>query len=324
MKLVTIDIAPHGRPGLILGDEILDPGGAAWLFPLASWIPASVSDILAGGDEGLEILRRLAGTVQEAGNDARDALRESGALTSALETRLLAPVPRPGVVLSHGRSYRGHVGEMGGANAKLPEVPNGFLKNTNAIVGPGAPIVLPPQASGMVDFEGEISVVFGKPCHNVSRREAMNYVAGFTVINDVSARDWVENFRATRNPDLNRMGKQFPTFSPMGPCIATKDEVADWDNLHMVTRLNGTVMQDARTDDLIFSIPELIEYFSKWYPFMPGDVLTTGTPSGVGVARNPPVFMQDGDVVSITVDGVGTLSNPVSSAPRPPFGQVRR
>jgi 2-keto-4-pentenoate hydratase/2-oxohepta-3-ene-1,7-dioic acid hydratase in catechol pathway len=166
----------------------------------------------------------------------------------------------------------------------------------------------------MVDLEGEFSVVFGAPCHNVSEAEAMERVIGYTLINDVSARNWVESFQKTKDPDQNRMGKQLPTFCPMGPVIATKDEIADPNDVHMVTTLNGKVMQDSNTSDLIWNIQQLIAYYSRWYRFMPGDVLTTGSPAGVGYGRTPKVFMQPGDVVTATATAVGTLSNPVQAA----------
>jgi 2-keto-4-pentenoate hydratase/2-oxohepta-3-ene-1,7-dioic acid hydratase in catechol pathway len=188
------------------------------------------------------------------------------------------------------------------------------MKNVNAIIGPGAPIVLPPQCAAMVDLEGEFSVVFGAPCHNVGEAEAMDRVIGYTLINDVSARNWVESFQKTKDPDQNRMGKQLPTFCPMGPVIATKDEIADPNDVHMVTTLNGKVMQDSNTSDLIWNIQQLIAYYSRWYRFMPGDVLTTGSPAGVGYGRTPKVFMQPGDVVTATATAVGTLSNPVRAA----------
>jgi 2-keto-4-pentenoate hydratase/2-oxohepta-3-ene-1,7-dioic acid hydratase in catechol pathway len=263
-----------------------------------------MAELLSGGEGGLDVLRRIIGTIEESRADEAERLRARGALQPLTEIALAAAVPRPGILLSHGSAYRSHLNEM---NASAPSAPRAFLKNTNCILAPEAPIVLPPQASEMVDFEAEFSIVFGAVCHNVSEAEALAAVAGYTIINDVSARNWV----STDDMFLNIMGKQLPTFAPLGPFIVTKDEVANPHDLSLTTRLNGKVMQAAHTSDLIWPISRLISYFSRWYPFRPGDILTTGTPAGVGFARKPPVFMGDGDVVEITVEKVGTLRNPI-------------
>ncbi len=309
MKLVTLSIPPGGRTGVVIGYDVLDFALATPLLPLAGWVPPDMRDLLAAGSEGLDLVRRLIDRVQS--GDMASRLRATGALKPLASTPLLAPVPRPGIVLSHGRAYKSHLAEM---NSKGEEDPHAFMKNVNAIIGPGAPIILPSQCGDMVDLEGEFSVVFGARCNNVGEAQAMDHVAGFTLINDVSARNWVEQFQRTKDPDQNRMGKNLPTFCPMGPVIATKDEIADPDDVHMVTALNGKVMQDSRTSDLIWNIRQLIAYYSRWYPFMPGDVMTTGSPAGVGYGRNPKIFMKPGDVVTATVEEVGTLSNPVRAA----------
>jgi 2-keto-4-pentenoate hydratase/2-oxohepta-3-ene-1,7-dioic acid hydratase in catechol pathway len=191
------------------------------------------------------------------------------------------------------------------------ENPSAFLKNANSIVGAGTPIRLPPQCADMVDQEAEFSIVFGAPCHNIKEDEAMACVAGYTMINDVSARNWVENFQKTGDPDLNRMGKQLPGFTPMGPVIATKDEIPDPHDVTVRSMINERVMQDAHTSDLIWTIPFLVAFFARWYRFMPGDVLSTGSPAGVGYGRNPKVFLKPGDVISVSASGVGALSNPI-------------
>jgi 2-keto-4-pentenoate hydratase/2-oxohepta-3-ene-1,7-dioic acid hydratase in catechol pathway len=172
----------------------------------------------------------------------------------------------------------------------------------------------------MLDWEGEFTVVIGKTCHGVKADKALDYVAGYTIVNDVSARDWVApifsasgTMNAIHAWEHNILGKLFPTFCPMGPCIATKDEVPDPGNVRIVTRLNGQVMQDANTDDLVFSVPKLIEYYSQFYRLLPGDCITTGSPSGVGYGRNPKVFMKAGDSIEVEVAGVGVLSNLVKA-----------
>ena len=310
MKLISIDAAPGYRTGVLIGDEALDFALAAGELPLAHWIPQDMRLLLAGGERGLDIIRLFVASVgADAGLAAR--LRAAGALKPLASVKLAPPVPRPGILLSHGRAYHDHLKEMRGADAKPSEDPSGFLKNLNSITASGSPIRLPAHRATMVEFEGEFSIVFGSRCHNVTEARALDHVAGYTIVNDVSARDWVEHFRRTGNPDLNRGGKQFPTFTPMGPCIVTKDEIPDPHDLTLTTTLNGKVMQDAHTSNLIWRIPALISYFSEFYCFEPGDILTTGSPSGVGYGRKPPVFMRAGDLVEITVSGVGALSNPI-------------
>jgi 2-keto-4-pentenoate hydratase/2-oxohepta-3-ene-1,7-dioic acid hydratase in catechol pathway len=314
MRLVTLDVPPAGRTGVIVGDDVLDFAAAAPILPLAGWVPASMPALLAAGGEGLDLVRRLIDRVASGRADVAARLRAAKALVPLSLAALAPPVPRPGIVLSHGRAYWSHLREMQGAAAKPEEEPHGFMKNVNAVIGPGAPIVLPPQCADMVDLEGEFSVVFGAPCHCVGAGEAMDHVIGYTLVNDVSARNWVENFRTTGDPDLNRMGKQLPGFCPLGPVIATKDEIPDPHAVRMVSSINDMIMQDANTSDLIWKIPELIAYYSRWYRFMPGDILTTGSPAGVGYGRSPKVFLKPGDVVTVRADAVGALSNPVRAA----------
>ncbi len=309
MKLVTIAAWPQGRTGALIGEEVLDFALAAPVVPIAGYIPTNMAALLAGGAEGVELVRRVINRVGDATESAQARLRETGALRPAAEVGLLAPLPRPGILLSHGRAYKSHLKEMN--RATPAENPSAFLKNVNSITGPEAPIRLPPHFPDMVDQEAEFSIVFGAPCHNVSEAEAMGCVAGYTMINDVSARNWVENFQKTGDPDLNRMGKQLPGFTPMGPAIATKDEIPDPHDVTVRSTINGKVMQDAHTSDLIWTIPYLISFFSRWYAFKPGDVLSTGSPAGVGYGRNPKVFIKPGDVIAVSASGVGTLRNPI-------------
>ncbi|HEX7784458.1 MAG TPA: fumarylacetoacetate hydrolase family protein [Sphingobium sp.] len=313
MKLVSIDAMPGARTGVLIGDSVLDFARAEIVLPLAGWVPCSMPRLLAAGEHGLDIIRRLIDAVESGHSDEAERLKVAGALTPVEEVKLAPSVPRPGILLSHGRAYRSHLDEMATKTdlaKSIPEEPKAFLKNVNSLLATEAPIMLPPQCADMVDFEAEFSIVFGRDCHNVAPEEAMEAVAGYTIMHDVSARDWV----ATNDWDLNRMGKQLPTFAPLGPVITTKDEMPDPHNLQLTTRVNGETMQLAHTKDLIWRIPDLISFFSRWYPFRAGDILTTGSPAGVGFARNPPVFLKAGDVVEITVDGIGTLRNPVAAA----------
>jgi acylpyruvate hydrolase len=303
MKLVTFETAGGPRPGVLLdADRVLDLA----LVPAARGLPQSIKGILHAGPAALDALRRI---VERAGNFPEALLAES-------DLRFLAPVPDPSIVLSTGTAYRAHLAEM---KVGAPQAPGGFLKNAAAITGTGQPIVLPPQNPSMVDYEGEFSCVIGRACHHVGADRAMDHVAGYTIINDVSARDWVPGFlgakgspmEVSRAAGLNILGKQFPTFCPIGPALVTADEIPDPHDLQLTTRLNGKVMQSAHTGDLIFRLAETIAYFSRWYRFSPGDVITTGSPDGVGYARNPQVFMQHGDVVEVEVSRVGILRNPV-------------
>ncbi|MFF3755342.1 fumarylacetoacetate hydrolase family protein [Streptomyces sp. NPDC002018] len=219
-----------------------------------------------------------------------------------------------------GSNYRSHVAEMDDTG-KVTSKATSFVKSPSAIIGSGQEIVIPEQLPDMVDFEGEICVVFGRACHRVGVSDAMRYVGGYTILNDVSARDSVPAMLAATTPAegqeamLNMiMGKHLPTFAPVGPAIVTADEVSDPGKLHMVTRLNGVVMQDATTEDLVIDIPHLISQMSQFYYFRPGDILSTGTPAGVGFGRKPPVFLHPGDFVTVEVAGIGTLENTVRAS----------
>jgi len=232
--------------------------------------------------------------------------------------KLLPPVSNPGLLLSVGMNYHEHLKEM---KTPVPENPAAFTKSVASIIASGQPIVLPASHPDMVDWEGELTVVIGKAGHRIPAAKALDHVAGYTIVNDVSARDWVSAIFSSSGImgpihawEHNLLGKMMPTFCPMGPCIATKDEVPDPDDVKIVTRLNGQVMQDANTDDLVFSVVKLIEYYSQFYRFLPGDCITTGSPSGVGYGRNPKVFMKAGDTIEVEVSGIGVLSNPVKAA----------
>jgi acylpyruvate hydrolase len=321
LKLLTIRKAGtlSGQAGVLLKTgEILDLSFTHGSPSLGSWIPESIRDILEAGDEGLEIVRKYVTSVEAANESERERLRERRALLPFERTPLLAPVPQPSLITCLANNYRSHQNEMG---SPIPPEPEGFVKHTSAVTGPGAPIILPHQFPDMVDFEGEFAFVFGRPCHKVRIEDAMGYVAGYTIINDVSARNWVQGTIRPKDPAegirawrINTMGKQLPTFCPMGPVLVTRDEIPDPNNLSLTTMVNGKVMQSANTSDLCFNVKELIAYFSQWYQFYPGDVIATGTPSGVGFARSPKVFLKAGDIVTIEVEGVGTLSNPVVAA----------
>jgi 2-keto-4-pentenoate hydratase/2-oxohepta-3-ene-1,7-dioic acid hydratase in catechol pathway len=218
--------------------------------------------------------------------------------------QLLAPLIPP-AVLCVGLNYRQHAAESG---AQAPQYPVLFMKMPSAVQHPGAPILLPRHLpSTQVDFECELAVVIGKPCKNVSRDAALDYVLGYTCANDVSARDWQIQWGGGQWC----RGKTFDTFCPLGPWIVTTDEIRDPNDLRIRTILNGEVMQEWRTNDMIFDVPTLIEFFSGSTLLSPGTVILTGTPHGVGFARKPPVYLQAGDTVTIDIEHIGELTNPV-------------
>lgn len=229
-------------------------------------------------------------------------LEEHGALLPLSEVLLLAPVPRPGKVICIGLNYRDHAIESG---MDIPKSPVVFSKFPTSVVGPGGPVVLP-IGSTEVDYEAELAVVVGRRAVQVREDEAYDHVLGYTNLNDVSARDF-----QFADGQWQR-GKSCDTFAPMGTYIATKEEIPDPQNLSITFRLNGKTLQDSRTDQLIFGVPELVSFLSQSITLEPGDVICTGTPPGVGFARKPPIYLQDGDRMEVEIEGLGILENPVT------------
>jgi len=218
--------------------------------------------------------------------------------------RRLAPIV-PTQILCIGLNYRKHAEET---KAKIPEFPILFMKGVNAVQNPNEPIVLPRHLrSEEVDYEGELAVVIGRTCKNVTRDEALKYVLGYTCANDVSARDWQKKFGGSQWC----RGKTFDTFAPMGPCLVTADEIPDPNALTLATVLNGVRVQESTTADMIFDVPALIAFLSGSTTLLPGTVILTGTPSGVGMARQPPLWLKSGDDVVVEIERIGSLRNPV-------------
>ncbi|MBN2021170.1 MAG: fumarylacetoacetate hydrolase family protein [Pirellulales bacterium] len=216
----------------------------------------------------------------------------------------LAPVP-PTNLLCIGLNYRRHAAE---GKSPIPEFPVVFMKATTAAQHPGDPIVLPRRLrSDEVDYECELAVVIGKTCKNVSRERALDYVLGYTCANDVSARDWQGKWGGSQWC----RGKTFDTFAPMGPCLVTTDEIPNPNALAIRMDIGGQVMQDWNTDDMIFDVPWLVEFLSGSTTLLPGTVILTGTPHGVGFAQKPPRWLVPGDVCNVTIEDIGTLTNPV-------------
>jgi 2-keto-4-pentenoate hydratase/2-oxohepta-3-ene-1,7-dioic acid hydratase in catechol pathway len=223
---------------------------------------------------------------------------------SAEVKKLLAPV-QPVIILCIGLNYRHHAAESGAA---VPENPVLFIKNPAAVQNPCDPIRLPRKLkSNSVDYECELAVVIGKAATNVSKADALKHVLGYTCANDVSARDWQKNGGGGQWC----RGKTFDTFCPLGPVLVTADEIPNPNALGIKTILNGETVQDWNTNDMIFDVPTLIEFLSADTTLLPGTVIITGTPHGVGMARTPPLFMKSGDSVTIEIEKIGSLTNPV-------------
>jgi 2-keto-4-pentenoate hydratase/2-oxohepta-3-ene-1,7-dioic acid hydratase in catechol pathway len=233
--------------------------------------------------------------------NALNQAKEKGWLVERRDAYWFAPVPRPAKVICIGLNYRDHAAE---SNMPIPERPVIFSKFPTCVIAPGEPVVIPPT-SQQVDYEAELAVVIGRRAKNVKASRAMDYVLGYTAFNDVSARDF-----QFADGQWQR-GKSCDTFAPMGQSIVTTDTITDPHKLSIKLVLNGQTMQDSNTDQLIFGVPELIEFLTESITLEPGDVIATGTPPGVGFARKPPVFLKPGDEMEVQIEGIGGLGNPV-------------
>jgi 2-keto-4-pentenoate hydratase/2-oxohepta-3-ene-1,7-dioic acid hydratase in catechol pathway len=246
-------------------------------------------------------VRQNNGTFTKAEGSLENGFKDTG---TAVSGKLLAPLD-PRITLCIGLNYRKHAEEGG---KPVPELPVLFIKGPGTTNNPGDNIVLPRKLrSDMVDYECELAIVIGRSCKNVSKADALKYVAGYTCGNDVSARDWQLKWGGGQWC----RGKTFDTFCPLGPWMVTPDEVGNPNELKIMTRLNGETMQDWSTSDMIFDVPTLIEFLSGSTTLWPGTVILTGTPHGVGGARKPPVFLKACDTVEIEIEKIGVLSNPV-------------
>ena len=242
------------------------------------------------------------GAVEELEGGLFGAFRATG--RPAQVRKQLAPIV-PYAILCIGLNYRKHAEETG---AKIPEDPVLFMKVPSALQNPGDPIQIPQGLpSTEVDYEAELAVVIGRTCKNVKRAEALDYVYGYCCANDVSARDWQKR----RGGSQWCRGKTFDTFAPLGPCLVTAEEIPNPNRLQLSSRVNGEIRQQSSTSDMIFDVPTLIEFLSGSTTLWPGTVILTGTPNGVGMAFDPPRWLQPGDEVTIEIEGIGRLTNPV-------------
>jgi acylpyruvate hydrolase len=285
MKLVTF-----ARDGAVRLGALRNRAGHQTVVDLNQaepGLPADMLGFLEAGDAARQLAESVVARAQ-ADIDLADVV-------------LKAPVPRPGKIICIGLNYRDHAEETGQA---IPEYPTVFSKYSTAAIGPLEPIVLP-RVSQKVDYEGELGVVIGRRGRYIPESRALEHVAGYLAFHDVSARDF--QMRTSQWT----IGKTFDTFAPMGPALVTADEIPDPHRLDIRVTVNGEVVQSSNTRNLIFSVPQLIAYLSQVMTLEPGDVIATGTPGGVGVARKPPRFLRPGDEVRIEIEQVGVLVNPV-------------
>jgi 2-keto-4-pentenoate hydratase/2-oxohepta-3-ene-1,7-dioic acid hydratase in catechol pathway len=286
MRLATIETANGPRACVEIGDRLVD------IHAVDPSLPTSVKGLLAAGPAALTAARAVV-----------ESSAASAASLPADQPRRLPPIPDASKIVCLGLNYRDHAIESG---LEPPPEPVLFSKYPTTLIGHGAPIVLP-AVSRSVDYEAELVVVVGKGGRHISQADAMNHVAGYTVGHDVSARDW-----QLEKPGKQWMaGKTFDTFAPTGPALVTTDEVPDPGDLRIALRLNGETMQDSRTNQLIFAVDFVIAYLSRIFTLEPGDLIFTGTPPGVGMARKPPVWLKPGDVVEVEIERLGVLRNPV-------------
>lgn len=280
MRFVNFQRASYVEAGVVLGEEVISLRDSGL---------DSIQAVMARGADGLDSVRQW-------------LLRPPGGAVARLsEVKLRAPLLRPPKIICIGLNYRDHAAEV---KADLPQVPTVFAKFATSIIGPGEPIVLP-RASRKPDYEAELAFVVGRGGRYIPAERWREHVFGYTCMNDVSARD----VQMATTQWL--MGKSFDTFAPIGPWVVTADEIPEPHELDISLTLNGEVMQSSNTRNLIFGIPQLIEYLSSVFTLEPGDVVATGTPAGVGFVRKPPRLLRPGDEVVMTIQGIGELRNPV-------------
>ncbi len=288
MKLVTFSIRGHIATGKVIGNQVID------LHASDAAIPQSMLALLQAGPAAME--RAHAVTAQ------------TGVTYPLADVRLEATVPNPSKFLAIGMNYKKHVQEAIDAGIKVPDSQVWFNKQVSCVNGPFDPVHMP-RASDKLDYEAELGVVIGKRCRHVDAKNAHAVVAGYLICNDVSVRDW-----QMRSPTMT-LGKSFNTHGPIGPWLVTPDEIPDPHALQMRMLVNGEIKQQVRTDEMIYNVWDQIAYLSTVMTLEPGDIIATGTPSGVGGAMKPPQFRQVGDVMRVEIDGIGHIENIVVPEP---------
>ncbi|VWB80280.1 5-carboxymethyl-2-hydroxymuconate delta-isomerase [Burkholderia pseudomultivorans] len=288
MKLVTFQCLGHQSIGKVEGQQVID------LHASDRTLPTTMLELLQGGPS---LMRR-----------ARELSIDDAVTFPLADVRLDAPVPNPSKFLAIGMNYRRHVQEAIEAGIQVPDSQVWFNKQVSCVNGPFDPVHMP-KVSDKLDYEAELGVVIGRRCRHVSEADAASVIAGYVVCNDVSVRDW-----QMRSPTM-MLGKSFNTHGPFGPWLVTPDEIADPHALQMRMIVNGETRQSVSTGEMIYNIWQQIAYLSTVMTLEPGDVLATGTPSGVGVASKPPRFLSVGDVMRVEIDGVGHIENHVVAEP---------
>lgn len=298
MRLVTYEEGARQKLGAVVGDGVVDLAGAA-----GGELPETMLELIGRGEAALNAVRRL--------------LEDSPQATPLDGVRLLAPIPRPPRnVMCVGWNYAEHFEEgqgrrgPGGADAEMPEYPTFFTKLPTTVVGPDEGVQLDARISTKLDWEVELAVIIGRSGRDIRPEDAMGYVFGYAIANDVSVRD-VQR----RHGGQWFRGKSMDTHCPLGPWIVSADELPDPHRLHLSCKVNGEVKQDSSTEYMVFRIPRLIQELSLGTTLQPGDVLLTGTPSGVGFARTPPEYLRRGDVMELEIEGIGKLVNSVVAYP---------
>lgn len=310
MKLVSFTMDGHTRIGCLQGQDLVDlnyayrsmlesQGKIRAAHIAEAYVPSNMVEFLQGGDESMAAAKQAVDFALA----NRKALTRKAVL-SAVDVKIEAPVLNPGKMICVGHNYREHILEMG---RDLPPYPLLFAKFSNTIIGPQDDIPHYPQLSEQLDYEAEFAFVIGKTARNVPQAEALQYVAGYTIANDVTYRD------IQRRTLQWLQGKTVEGTAPMGPWLVTADELPNPSGLDVLLKVNGEERQHSNTENLVFTVPYLIEYLSGLMTLEPGDIVLTGTPGGVGVARDPQTFLKDGDVVRIEIEGVGLLENRVRS-----------
>ncbi len=282
MRLVTFTHSGSTRIGVLDGEQVVD------LRAAAPDLPTEMCAFLAAGEPAMKAARGA-----------------SGARLALGEVKLEAPVLRPPKILAVGLNYADHIAETGRDTPKLPII---FNKQSTSVIGPGDAIHRP-KVSEQLDYEGELGIVIGRRCRHVPKGRAAEVVAGYTIVNDVSVRDW-----QLRVPTMT-MGKSFDTHCPMGPAIVTADEIGGPEGHDLRTLVNGDVRQRSNTKELVFDCFTLIEHLSTAFTLEPGDLISTGTPGGVALFMKPQAWMKHGDIVRVEIDGLGALENPVIDEP---------
>lgn len=284
MRLASIETWAGPRAAVLTGDSLID------IHATDANLPSNLRQILDGGPELLQAVADLAN-------------RPNAVRNVVSHVKWHAPIVDPRKIICVGLNYKDHAAESG---SPIPKDPVLFSKYPTALIGHGETIVLP-RVSQEVDYEAELVIVIGKKGRHITAKNALDHVAGYTVGHDVSARDW----QLKKDGKQWMVGKTFDTFAPCGPYLVTRDEVPDAQKLPIQLRLNGQTMQKSNTEQMIFGVAELLTYISQVMTLEPGDLIYTGTPPGVGNARKPPVFLKDGDVVEVEIEGLGVLRNSV-------------